>query len=70
MEMLPWDDWEGTPDPDNPIPEDLLDLCDRIAAVTCGPDPDFDALRALYTEERLRVPSTVFNALLGQLEAI
>jgi hypothetical protein len=70
MEMLPWDDWEGTPDPDSPIPDDLLDLYNRIAAVTGDLDPDFQALRDLYSEERLRVPTLVFNALRGQSESI
>jgi hypothetical protein len=70
MEMLPWDDWDATPDPAHPVPDDLLDLYDRIAAVTGEPDPDFGELRALYSEERVQVPSVVFNALLGQPEAV
>ena len=42
-----------------------------VAALTHEPDASFAELRSLYeSDERLRVPPTVFNALLNRPEAI
>jgi hypothetical protein len=71
MEMLPWDVWGAMPGPDGPLTDDLLAFFDRLAALTHAPDASFAELRALYKEdERLRVPATVFNAVLNRSEAI
>ena len=44
-----------------------LDLAffDRLAIVSREPDAHIDELAALYSDERVSVPATVFNALLG-----
>jgi hypothetical protein len=44
---------------------------DRLAALTRAPDQRFAELRKLYqTDSNLRVPATVFNAVLNQPEAV
>ncbi|WP_438027252.1 hypothetical protein [Sorangium sp. So ce233] len=44
---------------------------ERVAAVTRSPDARFDELRAAYEgDERLRVPATVFNAVLNRQDTI
>jgi len=71
MEMLPWDVWGAMPRREDVLQADLLTLLDSVAALTHAPDASFGELVALYqSDERLRVPSTVFNALLNKLEAI
>jgi hypothetical protein len=61
-EMLPWDVWGSMPRQDSELD---LDLFDRLAIVSCEPDTHVDELRALYRDERLSVPGTVFNAVLN-----
>jgi hypothetical protein len=71
MEMLPWDTWGAMPRPDEPLAPDRLALFDGLAAVTRTPDTTFTELRRLYEgDDRLRVPATVFNAVLHRPEAI
>jgi hypothetical protein len=71
MEMLPWDIWGAMVRPDEPLRDDQLALFDRLAALTRTPDVSFAELRALYEgDDRLRVPATVFNAVLNRPEAI
>ena len=71
MEMLPWDIWGAMPRPDAPLQEDQLALFDRLATLTHAPDTAFTELRGLYEgDDRLRVPATVFNAVLHCPEAI
>jgi hypothetical protein len=71
MEMLPWDDWDAMVGPDEPLQEDQLAFFDRLAALTRAPDASFAELRALYQDDdRLRVPATVFNAVLQRPETI
>jgi hypothetical protein len=71
MEMLPWDVWGVMIRPDEPLRDDQLAFFDRLAAVTHAPDASFAELRALYEgDDRLRVPATVFNAMLNRPEAI
>ncbi len=63
MELLPWDVWGAMPDPGQPLGDDLLAYLDHLAALTHEPDTAFAVLRASYTsDERLRVPAIVFNA--------
>jgi hypothetical protein len=71
MEMLPWDGWGAMPAPDETIDDAQLALFDHVAALTQRPDESFAELRSAYQgDERLRVPATVFNAVLNQVEAI
>jgi hypothetical protein len=71
MEMLPWDVWGAMTRPDEPLQNDQLALFDRLAVVTRAPDASFAELRRLYEgDDRLRVPATVFNAMLNRPETI
>ena len=71
MEMLPWDVWGAMPHPDELLQNDQLEFFDRLAALTRAPDTTLTELRMLYTDDdRLRVPGTVFNAVLNRPEAI
>jgi hypothetical protein len=71
MEMLPWDVWGAMVQPDEPLRDDQLVRLDQLAALTHAPDASFVELRTLYeSDEHLRVPTTVFNAVLNRSEAI
>ena len=66
-EMLPWDVWGGMRRQD-----DELDLAffDDLAMISSEPDARSDELNALYRDERVRVPRTVFNAELKELQEL
>jgi hypothetical protein len=67
-EMLPWDVWGPMAQSDAELD---LGLIDRLAGLTRDPDAHFEALQAAYTGEAdLRVPPTVFNAVLNRSEAL
>lgn len=67
MEMLPWDVWGAMPDPDKPLSEEQFAFFDRLAVLTRTPDACFEELRTLYEgDSGLRVPATVFNAILNR----
>lgn len=66
-EMLPWDVWGGMSQTDAGIDVAFID---RVAALTQDPDAHHDDLRLLYSDPRVRVPDTVFNAVLGRPEAV
>ena len=71
MEMLPWDVWGAMPRAGEPLRDDRLAFLDRVAALTRAPDAALAELVALYEgDERLRVPSSVLNAVLNRLEQI
>jgi hypothetical protein len=71
MEMLPWDVWGAMPQPNEQLGKAQFELFDRLAALTRTPDSSFDELRALYVDdERLRVPATVFNAVLNRPQTL
>ena len=71
MEMLQWDVWGSMPTPGQALTGDQLEFFDRIASLTAAPDASFDELRRLYeSDDRLRVPATVFNAVLNRPESI
>jgi hypothetical protein len=71
MELLRWDAWGGVPRPDEFLSEDQLSFFDGLAALTHEPDRSFAELRRLYeSDDRLRVPDTVFNALRNRPEKI
>jgi hypothetical protein len=71
MEMLPWDVWGAMPKPDEAIGDDDVALFDRLAALTRDPDVPQPRLTEMYeSDDRLRVPGTVFNAILKRTEDI
>jgi hypothetical protein len=71
MEMLQWDVWGAMPRPGEPMQDEQLAFFDRLAALTRAPDAAFEELRSLYQgDERLKVPATVFNAVLNRPEAV
>jgi len=71
MEMLPWDVWGAMPGPDEPLQDEQLVFLDALAALTRTPDASFGELRACYAgDDRLRVPATVFNAVLNRPEVV
>jgi hypothetical protein len=71
MELLPWDDWGAMPAPDEPLDDGLLAFLDELAALTRGLDATWAELRARYeSDERLKVPATVFNAVAGRQETL
>jgi hypothetical protein len=45
-----------------------LAFVDRLAIVSREPDAHSDELSALYCDERVSVPGTVFNAALNSLQ--
>ena len=71
MELLPWDVWGMMPRPDAELTAEQMELLDKLAALTTAGDEAFPELRRLYeSDERLRVPNTVFNALRNAPETI
>jgi hypothetical protein len=71
IEMLPWDVWGAMPGPDESLRDDQLAFFDRLAALTHAPDASFTELHMLYEDDdHLRVPATVFNAILNRSETI
>jgi hypothetical protein len=71
MEMLPWDVWGAMPHTGQELTAEQLAFFDRLAALTAAPDASFARLRAVYDEDdRVRVPPTVFNALLNRPESV
>jgi hypothetical protein len=71
VEMLPWDVWGAMPAPDEALDDELLVYLDHLAALTHEPDATFAELRASYaSDERVRVPSTVFNVMLDREEVV
>lgn len=71
MEMLPWDVWGAMPEPGAHPTKDQHALLDRLAALTREPERSLAELRHLYeTDERLRVPSIVFNAVLNRPDTV
>jgi transglutaminase superfamily protein len=71
VEMLPWDVWGPMFRPGESASADQLALFDRLAALTRSPDTSFAELRELYEHgPGLKVPPTVFNAVLNRPEAV
>jgi hypothetical protein len=67
MELLPWDCWGIMPHSGQELDAGQLAFFDRLAALAAQPDASHQELRALYDkDERVRVPKTVFNALLNR----
>src|SRR5262249_10024345 len=71
MDMLPWDVWGMMPRPDTTLSDETNSLLDRLAALTLGDDKMISEARKAYeSDDRLCVPSVVFNALLNAPETI
>jgi hypothetical protein len=66
-EMLPWDVWGAMPRQDIELD---LPFFDQLALVSREPDAHADELSALYRDQRVNVPGTVFNALLNCPQAV
>jgi hypothetical protein len=59
------------PAPDEAISDEQYALFDRLAGLTRDPDAAFAELTAAYAgETRLRVPATVYNAVLNRTEPV
>jgi len=71
MEMLPWDVWGMMSPDDAGLSDEKKQLLDRVAALTLAGDDAFAGVRAIYqSDDRLRVPSVVFNAMRETPETI
>ena len=70
MEMLPWDVWGMMPGEHDRLSNEDEALLDRAAGLTISDDRAFGEILALYEDDRLRVPATVFNALRNCAEKI
>jgi hypothetical protein len=71
MEMLPWDVWGAMDMNDESLTDEKKVLLDRVAALTLAGDDAFAEMRAIYeSDDRLRVPPVVFNALRNAPEPI
>lgn len=71
MELLPWDVWGLMPKDDSEFTDESNALVDQVAALTLAGDEAFPEIRKLYeSDQRLRVPPVVVNALRFRQEAI
>jgi Transglutaminase-like superfamily len=68
MEMLPWDAWGAMPGNAASLTPDTCALLDKAAKLTLADDKSFAETRALYEDDRLRVPPMVMNVLRNRLE--
>jgi hypothetical protein len=66
-EMLPWDVWGAMRWQDSELD---LAFFDQLAIVSSEPDAHIDELNALYCDQRVSVPRTVFNAQLKCLQEL
>lgn len=66
-EMLPWDVWGAIRRQDSELD---VDFFDQLAIVSREPDAHEDELSALYSDERVSEPRTVFNAQLDCLQEL
>lgn len=71
MEMLPWDVWGLMTMADEDLTDEGKALLDQVAALTLAGDDAFSQVLAIYqSEDRLRVPAVVFNAMRNAPEPI
>ncbi len=70
MEMLPWDCWGPAPGPETAMTAEQYVLFDRIAAATGSSAATGEAVALYASDDRLRVPSVVFNAVLNRPEPV
>lgn len=65
VELLPWDVWGAMPEPTDTVD---VALFDELAAATA--EPSMGDVRRLMADDRLRVPSKVFNVQHRRKEAV
>ncbi len=66
-----WDVWGAQPQPGEQLNGAQAAFFDNLAEMARQPDKSFDELRKLYeNDDRVRVPATVFNALLNRPETV
>ena len=71
IEMLPWDVWGLMTMDDAGLTDQHKALLDRIAMLSLAGGEAFGEVREIYeSDERLRVPPVVFNALRNAREPI
>jgi len=70
MEMLPWDVWGAMMTPEEQPTAEHLTFFDHLAALTRQPEASPAELRRAYDDERVRVPASVFNAVLQRNEPV
>jgi len=71
IEMLPWDVWGMMEMGDDKLTDERKALLDRVSALTLAGDEAFPEVREVYeSDERLKVPAVVFNALRNKPETI
>ena len=71
IEMLPWDVWGLMTMDDAGLTDQDKALLDRIAALSLAGDEALSDIRAVYeSDDRIRVPPGVFNALRNTSEPI
>lgn len=71
MELLPWDVWGLMEMNDEALGGEKKALLDRVAALSLAGEDAFTEVRAIYeSDDRLRVPAVVFNALRNATEPI
>jgi len=70
MELLPWDVWGLMDMNDDAITDEKKKFLDHVAALTLAGEDKFGEVRAIYNDDRLRVPPVVFNALRNAQEKI
>lgn len=70
-EMLPWDVWGLMPKDDASMADESSSVIDGAAKLTLAGDDAFAQVRKLYdSDDRLRVPPVVFNALTNAPERV
>ena len=68
-ETLPWDLFGAMPSPADTLDAETLAFFDSLALLTASPDESLPQLRRLAdSDERVRVPAVVFNAILQRAE--
>jgi len=71
MEMLPWDVWGLMERDDARLLDEKKVLLDRVAALSLAGDAAFSETRTTYeSDDRLRVPPVVFNAVRNAPETL
>ena len=71
VELLPWDVWGAAPKPNEKLDDGQIAYFDRLASLTAVPDKTYAELRDVYeSDEGVRVPPSVFNAILNRVEAV
>jgi len=71
VELLPWDCWGMILMDNATLPPDDLSMLDRLADLTCGEVPDFEAVRQLYeSDPRLHVGETITSFVNGNMQLV